>query len=71
MKAILEFNLPEESQSFETANKAPKLYCALYGISQYLRKLRKYQNKTKIDIKELTDEFYSILKENEINDETL
>lgn len=71
MKAILEFNLPEDSELFETANKAPKLYCALYDISQYLRKLRKYENKTKIDIEELTNEFYSILKENNIHDETL
>ncbi len=42
MKAVLEFNLDEEKESFEMAVNAGKYYSALIEIRDYLRKLDKY-----------------------------
>lgn len=43
MKAILEFNLPEEKEEFETAVKAAKIKHALYEVSQEIfRPARKH-----------------------------
>lgn len=42
MKAILEFNLPEELEEFNTAVKANAYAAALDAISELLRKYYKY-----------------------------
>jgi len=41
MKAILEFNLPEEKEEFEMYSKAGKYFSALWDISQYIRTVKK------------------------------
>ena len=41
MKAILEFDLPDENIEFKMANNAKDMLSALYDISNYLRDLRK------------------------------
>jgi len=43
MKAVLEFNLPEEREEFNTANKAGSMSCALFEIRQRMfRPARKH-----------------------------
>ena len=37
MKAILEFNLPEESEEFELARNGAKLSCAISDFQNWLR----------------------------------
>ena len=42
MKAILEFNLPDDQPDFDQALKAHEYHSALSEISLYLRQLQKY-----------------------------
>ena len=42
MKAILEFNLPEDNQEFELATKGIKFWSVLWEYDQYLRSNTKY-----------------------------
>ena len=79
MKAILEFNLPEEKEEFKTALNAAKIQNALYHISQDIfRPARKHgyadvrlSGKLTPEITEvisiLETMFYEILNENDIS----
>lgn len=42
MKAILEFNLPEDNQDFQLATSAMKFWSVLYELDQDLRSKTKY-----------------------------
>ena len=42
MKAILEFNLPEESHEFDMATQASKMHLVLWEMDQWLRAQCKY-----------------------------
>ena len=42
MKAILEFNLPDDQQDFEMASNAMKFWSVLYELDQDLRAKTKY-----------------------------
>ena len=42
MKAILEFNLPEDNQEFELATKGLKFWSVLWELDQSLRAKTKY-----------------------------
>ena len=42
MKAILEFNLPEDNVEFQLATNASKWYSVAWDIDQYLRSQTKY-----------------------------
>ena len=42
MKAILEFNLPEDDHEFEMATKGYKFHSVLWEMDQYLRSKIKY-----------------------------
>jgi hypothetical protein len=42
MKAILEFNLPEDSVEYELANNAEKMHSVLWEMDQWLRAQYKY-----------------------------
>lgn len=44
MKAILEFNLPDDNQEFELASKALKLYGTLWDFDVWLRTQIKYND---------------------------
>ena len=44
MKAILEFNLPEDKQEFNLATKASDWWYVCWQMDQYLRKRLKYDN---------------------------
>ena len=49
MKAILEFELPEDKQDFELVNSASKMYCIIWEIDQYLRSEIKYNGKEEFE----------------------
>ena len=69
MKAILEFNLPEDQHDFDFAVQGSKMYSALWDISQELRKLWKYEELSDEEFKmveRIRDKFYEILDENQI-----
>ena len=42
MKAILEFNLPDDQDQFELANKGSNMYSVLWELDQSLRAKTKY-----------------------------
>lgn len=42
MKAILEFNLPDDEAEFELANKGAKMHYVLWQIDQWLRSNTKH-----------------------------
>jgi len=44
MKAILEFNLPDDDSEFTFATKGSKYYVALWDIDQWLRARIKYDD---------------------------
>jgi hypothetical protein len=44
MKAIIEFELPEDQEEYEMANNASKMYMALWDIRQLLRSKLKYNS---------------------------
>jgi len=44
MKAILEFNLPEDKQEFNLATKASDWWYVCWQMDQYLRKKLKYDD---------------------------
>jgi hypothetical protein len=56
MKAILEFNLPEERDEFEQASNAWKYHSVLWDFDQFLR------NKIKYTGDEVTQDVYETLK---------
>lgn len=43
MKSILEFNLPEEQEEFETANDGWKYKSVLFDLDNFLRNKLKYE----------------------------
>ena len=71
MKAILEFELPDDQEQYQMANDASKMYLALWDIKQLLRSKLKY-NPDGLDDEQLTqweimqDEFYVILDNNDL-----
>jgi hypothetical protein len=44
MKAILEFNLPEDQTEYQIASDASKMFSALWDMKQYLRNKIKYSS---------------------------
>jgi hypothetical protein len=44
MKAIIEFELPEDQEEYEKANNANKMYMALWDIKQLFRSKLKYNS---------------------------
>ena len=52
MKAIIEFELPEDQEEYQMANNASKMYTALWDIKQLFRSTLKY-NPMGLNSKEL------------------
>jgi len=57
MKAILEFNLPEDQLEFDLMSKASKWYNLAWELDQHLRSQTKYASDT------MPDEYYKGLKD--------
>lgn len=69
MKAILEFNLPDDQHEFELATQGANMYSALWDISQELRTMTKYEelSEAEWDIAErIREKFHEILSDNNI-----
>ena len=63
MKATLEFNLPEEIEEFETANKAPSYKSTIDKMDEYLRvelKHGNYSDEEAIILERVRKEFFKI-----------
>lgn len=72
MKAILEFNLPDDQQDFEMASNALKFWSVLYELDQDLRAKTKYASddlpQDKYDAyQEVRDKLYELMSENLIS----
>ncbi len=69
MKAVLEFNLPEEQQEFNQASNAVNYLVALEDFSQYIRGRIKYEENPEVIKKELDiiwGKFFEILADNNV-----
>ena len=72
MKAILEFNLPDDQQDFDLANSGMKFWSVLYDLDQSLRTKTKYASddlpQEKYDAyQEIRDELRELMSDNNIN----
>ena len=70
MKAILEFNLPEDEHEFYCANKGKDMFVVLWNLQQELRKLYKYEELNEDEYKiveRLRDFLNDSLNDHEIN----
>ena len=72
MKAILEFNLPEDNQEFELATKGLKFWSVLWDLDQSLRSKTKYAPDSlpqdKYDAyQEIRDELRELMSDNNVN----
>jgi hypothetical protein len=72
MKAVLEFNLPEDQQDFELATKGMKFWSILWDLDQSLRAKTKYAPDSlpqdKYDAyQEIRDELRELMSDNNIN----
>jgi hypothetical protein len=72
MKAVLEFNLPEDQQDFELATKGMKFWSILWDLDQSLRAKTKYAPdnlpQDKYDAyQEIRDELRELMSDNNVN----
>ena len=71
MKAIIEFELPEDQDEYQMANDASKMYTALWEVRQLLRSKLKYNsdglNDEQLEQWEaMRGEFFDILDNNDL-----
>jgi hypothetical protein len=71
MKAIIEFELPQDQEEYEMANNASKMYTALWDIKQLFRSTLKYNpaglNDEQLEQWEIMrGEFFDILDNNDL-----
>lgn len=72
MKAILEFNLPEDQLEFDLMSNASKWYSLAWELDQDLRSQTKYAPDTMHEeyykaLKDTRDKLYTLLSENGIS----
>ena len=72
MKAILEFNLPDDQQEYELANSGLAFWHVLWELEQELRAKTKYAAddlpQDKYDAyQEIRDKLYELMSENNVN----
>ena len=70
MKAILEFDLPEDEEGFEVASKAMDWSILAWDIDQYIRNRLKYQTEEDLEtssaeeeLQLLRNEFHHLMEE--------
>ena len=64
MKAILEFNLPEDQERFDFANNGFNYYMALVEMDEWLRSEYKYNGKE--EMYEVREKLREIISENNV-----
>ena len=70
MKAIIEYNLPDDQFEFDNAVKSMKMWHALTEIKDELRAIWKYEELKENQfemVERIREKFFEILQENEIN----
>lgn len=70
MKAILEYNLPEDQHEYDIAIQANKTQSFLWDFSQQLRSWYKYHNDFKDAndaLDKIREEFYRLLNQYNVN----
>ena len=71
MKAILEFNLPEEAEEYKNASNGMNAHIAISEFyNESLRKRLKYQDlpaRVQVEVEKIREEFSTIMKEYEID----
>jgi hypothetical protein len=70
MKAIFEFNLPEDQHEYEVMNQASRVHSFLWDFSQQLRSWQKYSNDFQNAgdaLDKIRTEFHRLLSEQQIN----
>jgi hypothetical protein len=71
MKAILEFDLPDDNDDFKLANNASNWYAAMWDLDQYLRSRIKYEDTISSDtydaLQAARDKLYEILNDRNIS----
>jgi len=60
MKAILEFNLPEDQKQFEIANQSADMHAVICHLAESLRSYRKHGNDFE-NVNEALDAIHTIL----------
>lgn len=68
MKAILEFNLPEESDNFETASNATKYRAILSDLYGWLRSKTKYEDIESIEVEQVKKKMIELLTDYNLSD---
>ena len=63
MKAILEFNLPEENTEHRLALDAGKWMVVCHNLAQWLRSAAKYENRETIKVEEARARLYEEMAE--------
>jgi hypothetical protein len=63
MKAILEFNMPEDREDHKYALHGIEYAIILEELDNWLRNMFKYEDKVKIDIEVVRSKIYELLKE--------
>ena len=70
MKATLEYNLPEDQNEFDSANKGPVYKSFIHEFAEYLRNKTKYTDLSKlVTIEEVKDEFWQMLNDSGIEED--
>jgi len=70
MKAVFEFNLPEDQREYEVMSQASKTQTFLWDFSQQLRSWYKYGHQFKDAddaVDKIREEFYRLLNEHNVN----
>jgi hypothetical protein len=70
MKAVFEFNLPDDQHDYEVMNQANKMQSFLWDFSQQLRSWYKYHHDFKDAddaLNKIRDEFYRLLNDHGVN----
>jgi hypothetical protein len=65
MKAILEFNLPEDNQEFDLHTKALKMYSTLWDFDIWLRTEIKYKDQEQYE--PVRDKLQELMADNRID----
>lgn len=70
MKAIFEFDLPEDNREYEVTNQANKMQSLLWDFAQQLRSWRKYGHTFKDAgdaLEKITKDFYGLVDTHGVN----
>ena len=70
MKAIFEFDLPEDQNYYDVVYQSPRMLALLWDFSQQLRSWYKYSDQFKDAddaLDKIREEFYRLINEHDVN----